>query len=79
MEFRAKAGAEGLTEDDVYSLCVENGFEENNAAKAKGTKVDLNLEVDFETLLDVEVTIRRGVDCSGTVVLTGTVSESDLS
>lgn len=79
MELRAKATAEGLTEDDVYSLCVENGFEDNNGAKAKGSKVDLSLEVDFETLLDVEVTIRRGADCSGTVALIGTVSESDLS
>ena len=79
MEFQAKAGAEGLTEDDVNSLCVENGFEENNGAKAKGSKVDLSLEVDFETLLDAEVTIRRGAGCSGTAVLTGTVSESDLS
>lgn len=70
MRFKARASAEGLT-DDLFSLCVDNGF--TGDGEAKGGKVDLRLQVDFKSLVGLEVTIREGGSCAGEVVLLGTV------
>lgn len=48
MQFKARARVEGLT-DDLFSLCVDKGF--TGDGEAKGGKVDLKLEVDFESLV----------------------------
>ena len=72
MKFRARARAEGVP-DEVYSLCMDNGFRDRSAAR--GGKVDLGLEVDFQTLSGLEVTIREGAGCDGDVVLEGTVED----
>jgi len=72
MKLRARARGEGLP-DGVLSLCMDNGFRDRGAAR--GGKVDLGLEVDFQTLSGLEVTIREGASCDGDVVLEGTVED----
>ena len=74
MRFKARARAEGLT-DDLFSLCVDNGF--TGDGEANGGKVDLRLQVDFESLVGLEVTIREGRSCAGEVVLLGAVETID--
>ena len=72
MKLRARARAEGLP-DEAFSLCIDNAFKDGGTAQ--GGKVDLGLEVDFQTLSGLEVTIREGAGCDGDVVLEGTVED----
>ena len=71
MEFQARAEAKGLTENDRFSLCVDDGFGVDDVAD--GGDLSLNLRVKLETLSGMEVTIREGMSCDGTVVLEGIV------
>jgi len=73
MKLRARARAEGLPHNEVFSLCMDNGFRDRGMAQ--GGKVDLGLEVDFQTLSGFEVNIGDGAGCDGDVVLEGTVED----
>lgn len=72
MKLRARARAEGLP-DEVFSLCMNNGFRDRGTAR--GRRIDLGLEVDFQTLSGLEVTIRERAGCDGDVTLEGTVED----
>ncbi len=62
MKLRSRARAEGLP-DDVFSLCMDNGF--GDRGTAQGSKVDPGLEVDFQILSGFEVNIGDGAGCDG--------------
>lgn len=62
MKLRSRARAEGFPVE-VFSFCMDNGFRDRGTAR--GGKVDLGLEIDFQTPSGLGVTIGEGGGCDG--------------
>ena len=75
VDFRARATAEGLTEDVGFSLCVAYIFVDSDESGGGKVGLDGAPEFNYETLSGLKVTIRAGAgDCTGMVALKGRIA-----
>lgn len=63
----------------IRKLCPAfRATREFDHGQAEGGRVDVGLEVDFQTLSGLDVAIREGASCGGEIVLEGTVTDADI-